>query len=161
MEWDQYHIEQNMIKNGWAFVNPRSPAARWGTTLAFKTALFEQEASNVGYWIIDEDHYFFDNLSMVDMWKEIMSMLLLVCATKFRVFELQSFHVTCLSQDQLRLYVPSWIVFQRCSPTLPWSCVETLIPRMLRPSQQHCQASCLSSRQRGQQAEIHLICLYR
>lgn len=50
MEWDQFHLEQTLKSQGWHFINPRSASARWGTTLAFKTSIFQLEAADFGYF---------------------------------------------------------------------------------------------------------------
>lgn len=49
MEWDQYHLEQTLKTQGWEWINPRTPSARWGTTIAYKRDKFDLEASDVGY----------------------------------------------------------------------------------------------------------------
>ena len=52
MEWDQFHLEQTLKSQGWHFINPRSASARWGTTLAFKTSVFQLEAADFGCLIL-------------------------------------------------------------------------------------------------------------
>lgn len=48
MEWDQYHLEQTLRQLGWEWINPRTPSARWGTTIAYRRDKFSLEANTFG-----------------------------------------------------------------------------------------------------------------